>query len=64
MAQKGWWVVLRSTAGNLDREFIPQWGNDRERAQRDILDIITEWSEHGGFDDGDTITIEEGESES
>ena len=55
---KGVWIVLSGLGGELDRTFVADKGSEgaNRRAWKDALAELT-------VDPGDTITIEEGESE-
>ena len=58
--KRGVWVTLRNLGGVLDRKFIAREDHTTElEVEQEIKHVIIKWDLHSG----DTITVEDGESE-
>lgn len=63
MRKLGWWVVLRSHGGELDRIFVEEYeGPDELRNDNNLRQAVIDITKDG-LTSGDTISVEEGESE-
>jgi hypothetical protein len=58
--QRGYWIVMSNSAGELDRVFVKEDNTSGERMAEALIRMI---EDTGTLNAGDSFTVVEGESE-